>query len=96
MDTKDQDAIEASSGAFFYREAVSGVLWMVASKAILFFVYFSISVLTLFVLGVIYSSLFFVAIRMFKLLRDEDIADFRDLNIKKLNFVFNLLSPQKK
>jgi hypothetical protein len=39
--------------------------------------------------------LFFIAIRMFNLVKDEDVADFRALDIKKLNFVFDLLSPRK-
>ncbi|HPR82521.1 MAG TPA: oligosaccharide flippase family protein, partial [Pontiellaceae bacterium] len=52
-----------------------------------------LNVVTLFGLGVIYLLLFFVAIRMFRLVRDEDVADFRALDIKKLNFVFDLLSP---
>jgi len=54
-----------------------------------------LNVVTLFGLGVIYLLLFFVAIRMFRLVRDEDVADFRALDIKKLNFVFDLLSPRK-
>jgi hypothetical protein len=55
-----------------------------------------INVVTLFGLGAIYLLLFFVAIRMFKLVKEEDVADFRSLNIKKLNFVFDLLSPRTK
>lgn len=54
-----------------------------------------LNVVTLFVLGAIYLLLFFVAIRMFRLVKDEDVADFRELNIKKLNFVFNLLTPPR-
>jgi O-antigen/teichoic acid export membrane protein len=54
-----------------------------------------LNVVTLFGLGAIYLLLFFVAIRMFKLVKDEDVADFRALNIKKLNFVFDLLTPRK-
>jgi O-antigen/teichoic acid export membrane protein len=54
-----------------------------------------LNVVTLFGLGAIYMLLFFIAIRMFNLVKDEDVADFRALDIKKLNFVFDLLSPRK-
>lgn len=53
-----------------------------------------LNVVTLFGLGALYLLLFVVCIRIFRLVRDEDVADFRDLNIKKLNFVFDLLSPR--
>ncbi|QHI70549.1 oligosaccharide flippase family protein [Tichowtungia aerotolerans] len=39
------------SGAFFSRDAITGIPWMVVTKIILFFVYFSISVLTVRLLG---------------------------------------------
>jgi O-antigen/teichoic acid export membrane protein len=55
-----------------------------------------LNVVTLFALGAIYLLLFFIAIRMFRLVRDEDVADFRALDIKKLNFVFDLLTPPGK
>ena len=42
---------KAESGAFFSKDAVTGVPWMVATKFILFFVYFAISVLTVRLLG---------------------------------------------
>jgi O-antigen/teichoic acid export membrane protein len=53
-----------------------------------------LNVVTLFGLGAIYLLLFFIAIRMFRLVKDEDVAGFRELNIKKLNFVFDLLTPR--
>lgn len=44
-------AEEKNEGAFFSKEAVSGVPWMVVSKGILFFIYFAISVLVVRLLG---------------------------------------------
>lgn len=54
-----------------------------------------LNVAVLFGIGIVYLLLFFAAIRMFRLIRDEDVADFRALDIKKLNFVFDLLSPRR-
>lgn len=54
-----------------------------------------LNIVTLFGLGALYLLLFLVCVRLFRLVRDEDVADFRALDIKKLNFVFDLLSPRK-
>ncbi|MCC7299896.1 MAG: oligosaccharide flippase family protein, partial [Verrucomicrobia bacterium] len=51
MKTNEQTAPGVQNEAFFAREAVSGIPWMVASKAVLFFVYFAISVLVVRILG---------------------------------------------
>lgn len=54
-----------------------------------------LNVVTLFGIGALYGLLFLVCIRIFRLVKEEDISDFRALDIKKLNFVFDLLSPRK-
>ncbi len=54
-----------------------------------------LNIVTLFGLGGIYLLLFLICVRLFRLVRDEDVADFRALDIKKLNFVFDLLLPRK-
>jgi O-antigen/teichoic acid export membrane protein len=51
MEPNEQSATNVQKEAFFAREAVSGIPWMVASKAVLFFVYFAISVLVVRLLG---------------------------------------------
>lgn len=53
-----------------------------------------LNVITLFGLGALYLLLFFVCVRVFRLVKEEDIEDFRALDIKKLNFLFDLLSPR--
>jgi len=55
-----------------------------------------LNVITLFALGTLYMLLFLVLIRLFRLVKEEDVSDFRALDIKKLNFVFDLLSPRGK
>lgn len=55
-----------------------------------------LNVLTLFALGGIYLLSYVVLIRVFHLVKDEDVADFRALDIRKLNFVFDLLTPRHK
>lgn len=55
-----------------------------------------INLVTLFVLGGLYMICYLIAIRFLRLIREEDIADFRALGIKPLNKVFDLLSPQAK
>ncbi|MFA7257013.1 MAG: oligosaccharide flippase family protein [Kiritimatiellales bacterium] len=55
-----------------------------------------INVVTLFALGALYMLLFLVCIRLFRLVKEEDVSDFRSLDIKKLNFIFDLLSPRGK
>lgn len=51
MDMNEQAVVEEEKDAFFSRESIAGVPWMVVSKAILFFVYFAISVLLVRLLG---------------------------------------------
>jgi O-antigen/teichoic acid export membrane protein len=51
MEPNEQTEVPVQKEAFFAREAVSGIPWMVATKAILFFVYFAISVLVVRLLG---------------------------------------------
>ncbi|MFA7369027.1 MAG: hypothetical protein WC334_05215, partial [Kiritimatiellales bacterium] len=51
MKPDSQDSAENPERTFFSREAVVGMPWMVATKLILFFVYFAISVLTVRMLG---------------------------------------------
>ncbi|MGE4490360.1 MAG: hypothetical protein AB7E95_12535, partial [Kiritimatiellales bacterium] len=53
-----------------------------------------LNVAMLFILGILYLILFLLCIRVFRLIREEDIADFRALNIKRLNFIFDLLRPR--
>lgn len=53
----------------------------------------AMNLIPLFILGLFYLLAFFLCIRLFRLVKDEDVADFRALDIKKLNFVFNLLTP---
>lgn len=55
-----------------------------------------LNVATLFALGGLYMLLFLVCIRAFRLVKEEDVSDFRSLDIKKLNFVFDLLTPRRK
>lgn len=55
-----------------------------------------LNIVTLFELGALYILLFFVCIRVFRLVKEEDVSDFRALDIKKLNFIFDLLSPREK
>lgn len=55
-----------------------------------------LNVVVLFILGGIYMLLFLVIIRVFHLVKEEDIVDFRSLDIKRLNFIFDLLSPRQK
>ena len=45
MDNQSQTDIEHGEGAFFSREAVSSMPWMIAGKLVLFFVYFGVSML---------------------------------------------------
>jgi hypothetical protein len=40
--------------------------------------------------------IFLALIRIFRLVKEEDVSDFRELNIKKLNFFFDLLLPRRK
>lgn len=52
MSEHSQDkSAEPKGGGFFSREAVQGVPWMVLSKLLLFFVYFSVTILTVNGLG---------------------------------------------
>jgi O-antigen/teichoic acid export membrane protein len=53
-----------------------------------------INIVTLFALGGLYMLLFLVCIRVFRLVKEEDVSDFRALDIKKLNVIFDLLSPR--
>ncbi len=54
-----------------------------------------INIVTLFALGGLYMLCYLIAIRFLRLIREEDIADFRALDIKQLNKVFDLLSPRR-
>ncbi len=51
MDQTPHEAMDGAKGGFFSREAVSGVPWMVLAKAVLFFVYFGVTILTVNGLG---------------------------------------------
>ena len=53
------------------------------------------NLITLFILGGLYMVCYLIAIRFLRLIREEDIADFRALGIQPLNKVFDLLSPQR-
>jgi O-antigen/teichoic acid export membrane protein len=55
-----------------------------------------LNVVTLFALGGLYMLIFLALIRLFRLVKEEDVSDFRELNIKKLNFFFDLLLPRRK
>ncbi len=55
-----------------------------------------LNIVTLFELGALYMLLFLVCIRVFRLVKEEDVSDFRALDIQKLNFIFDLLSPREK
>lgn len=55
-----------------------------------------LNVAVLFGLGALYGILFLICIRFFRLVKEEDISDFRALDIKKLNFVLDLIAPRKK
>jgi O-antigen/teichoic acid export membrane protein len=55
-----------------------------------------LNLLILFVLGGIYLIGGLMLIRIFRLVKEEDVSDFRALDIKKLNVVFDLLSPREK
>jgi O-antigen/teichoic acid export membrane protein len=54
-----------------------------------------LNLVTLFALAGLYMLCYLVAIRFLRLIREEDIADFRALDIKQLNKVFDLLSPSR-
>ena len=54
-----------------------------------------INLITLFVLGGLYMGCYVIAIRFLRLIREEDLSDFRALDIKQLNKVFDLLSPRR-
>lgn len=56
----------------------------------------ALNLIPLFLLGLLYLLVFFLCIRVFRLVRTEDVADFRQLDIKKLNLVFDLLVPTQK
>ena len=51
IDHSHNAEVESEEGGFFSREAVRGVPWMVLSKLLLFFVYFSVTILTVNGLG---------------------------------------------
>ncbi len=53
----------------------------------------ALNLIPLFALGLLYLLLFFLLIRVFRLVRKADVADFRSLDIKKLNFLFDLIAP---
>jgi O-antigen/teichoic acid export membrane protein len=55
-----------------------------------------LNIVTLFELGALYMLLFLVIVRVFRLVKEEDVSDFRALDIQKLNFIFDLLSPRQK
>ncbi|HEY5621682.1 MAG TPA: oligosaccharide flippase family protein, partial [Pontiella sp.] len=50
-DSTSNTSSDRSGGAFFSREAVSGIPWMLLSKLTLFFVYFGVSIITVNGLG---------------------------------------------
>lgn len=54
------------------------------------------NVVVLGVLGLLYAVVGVFLIRWLRLIRDEDVADFRALDIKQLNVVFKLLIPEQK
>lgn len=54
-----------------------------------------LNLMVLAVLGGVYLIGGFLLIRWFRLIREEDVADFRALNIEKLNRLFDLLSPRR-
>lgn len=55
-----------------------------------------LNIVVLFALGALYMILFLICIRVFRLVKEEDISDFRELDIKRLNAVFDLLTPHEK
>jgi hypothetical protein len=55
-----------------------------------------LNLLILFILGGIYLLAGLLIIRTFRLIRHEDISDFRALNVKKLNVFLNLLVSREK
>lgn len=55
----------------------------------------ALNIAVLFLIGLVYMGLFVLSCRFLHLVREEDVADFRALDIKKLNFVFDLIAPRK-
>ncbi|MBC8205865.1 MAG: polysaccharide biosynthesis C-terminal domain-containing protein [Kiritimatiellales bacterium] len=53
------------------------------------------NLITLFALGGLYMACYLIAIRFLRLIREEDLADFRALGINPLNKIFDLLSPRR-
>ena len=53
------------------------------------------NLIILFAVGGLYMACCFIAIRFLRLIREEDIADFRALGINPLNKLFDLLSPRR-
>jgi O-antigen/teichoic acid export membrane protein len=76
------------SAVLYFISARFGLLELFSDKYL--------NLLMLFALGLIYLIAGLFIIRTFRLVRHEDISDFRALDIKKLNFIFDLLSPCKK
>jgi O-antigen/teichoic acid export membrane protein len=64
MDMTEQTVIEEPQDAFFSRKAIAGVPWMVISKAILFFVYFAISVLLVRLLGDVQYGIYTICVNI--------------------------------
>lgn len=54
-----------------------------------------LNLIILFALGGLYMLIYITLIRLLRLIREEDVADFRALDIKQLNKIFDLLSPRR-
>lgn len=76
------------SAALYYLSARFGLLELFHDKYL--------NLIILFALGIIYLAAGLLIIRLFRLIRNDDIADFHALGIEKLNFFLNLLSPREK
>ncbi|MBC8205864.1 MAG: oligosaccharide flippase family protein [Kiritimatiellales bacterium] len=64
MDMNEHMLVEEERDAFFSRQAIAGVPWMVFSKGILFFVYFAISVLLVRLLGDVQYGVYAICINI--------------------------------
>ncbi|MBM4164240.1 MAG: hypothetical protein FJ222_07345, partial [Lentisphaerae bacterium] len=93
MDARKQGAGEEDSTAFFSREAVSGVPWMVANKAAMLFVYMGLSVLTVRLLGPVEYGRFVLARSIMEFLA---ILCAMGLDVAILRFVPELVATRNK
>ena len=64
MDMNEHMVVEEEKDAFFSRQAIAGVPWMVFSKGILFFVYFAISVLLVRLLGDVQYGVYTICVNI--------------------------------